>query len=141
MTLITMKESNYYEFTQCIHFDSYSDNPVLLYFKETEQIGVISWLLVPLLICIDPLCGQYTITPDPQPFTIHADPVIFEPLNQIKFNRSTNKVTSYVDFTPYLHSFNKFETYLLNVTNHLKSPNVLAHFHEADTTHIGLRKI
>ena len=53
---------------------------------------------------------------------IHADPVIFEPLNQIQLSRSTYMVTSYVIFTPYLHFFSKFETHLINVTDDLNSP-------------------
>ena len=44
-------------------------------------------------------------------------------------------VTSYVNIIPYLNSFSKFETYLVNFTNDLNSPDILAHFQEADTTH------
>ena len=38
------------------------------------------------------------------------------------------KVTSYVKYTPYLHSVSKFETYLVNITYVLNSPDILAHF-------------
>ena len=39
-------------------------------------------------------------------------PVIFEPLQNIQASRSTYKVTSFIDFEPYLQYFNNFETYL-----------------------------
>ena len=39
-------------------------------------------------------------------------PVIFEPLQNVQTSRSTYKVTSFIDFTPYLEYFQQFETYL-----------------------------
>ena len=39
-------------------------------------------------------------------------PVIFEPLQNIQTSRSTYKVTSFIDFTPYLEYFQQFERYL-----------------------------
>ena len=39
-------------------------------------------------------------------------PVIFEPLQNIQTSRSTYKVTSFIDFEPYLQYFQNFETYL-----------------------------
>ena len=39
-------------------------------------------------------------------------PVIFEPLQNVQTSRSTYKVTSFIDFTPYLEYFQKFERYL-----------------------------
>ena len=39
-------------------------------------------------------------------------PVIFEPLQNIQTSRSTYKVTSFIDFTPYLEYFQQFEKYL-----------------------------
>ena len=38
--------------------------------------------------------------------------VIFEPLQNIQASRSTYKVTSFIDFEPYLQYFQNFETYL-----------------------------
>ena len=40
-------------------------------------------------------------------------PVIFEPLQNIQASRSTYKVTSFIDFEPYLQYFQNFETYLM----------------------------
>ena len=39
-------------------------------------------------------------------------PVIFEPLQNVQTSRSTHKVTSFIDFTPYLEYFQQFERYL-----------------------------
>ena len=39
-------------------------------------------------------------------------PVIFEPLQNVQTSRSTYKVTSFIDFTPYLEYFQHFERYL-----------------------------
>ena len=36
-------------------------------------------------------------------------PVIFEPLQNVQTSRSTYKVTSFIDFTPYLEYFQQFE--------------------------------
>ena len=104
---------------------------------DMEKMGVITWFFVSHLIYVGPLCRQYTITPDPQSaviLDIRANLVIFEPLNHIQLRRPIYEVTSYVDFSPYLNPFNMFETYWVNFTNDLNSPDVLAHFQEADTT-------
>ena len=39
-------------------------------------------------------------------------PVIFEPLQNVQTSRSTYKVTSFIDFAPYLEYFQQFERYL-----------------------------
>ena len=39
-------------------------------------------------------------------------PFIFEPLQNVQTSRSTYKVTSFIDFTPYLEYFQQFERYL-----------------------------
>ena len=39
-------------------------------------------------------------------------PVIFEPLQNVQTSRSIYKVTSFIDFTPYLEYFQQFKRYL-----------------------------
>ena len=39
-------------------------------------------------------------------------PIIFEPLQNVQTSRSTYKVISFIDFTPYLEYFQQFERYL-----------------------------
>ena len=55
---------------------------------------------------------------------------LFKFLIQISFITSTFKVISYINSPPYLNSFSKIETYLVNLTNDLNSPHVLACFQE-----------
>ena len=40
-----------------------------------------------------------------------AYPVQFEPLAHIRLSRSTYKVTTFIEFQPYINSFRKFQTY------------------------------
>ena len=42
----------------------------------------------------------------------HVYPVLFEPIKHIKLSRSTYKVTSFIDFTPHIKTFESFENYL-----------------------------
>ena len=39
-------------------------------------------------------------------------PIIFEPLQNVQTSHSTYKVTSFINFTPYLEYFQQFEKYL-----------------------------
>ena len=50
-------------------------------------------------------------------------PVIFEPIKHIKLSRSTYKITSFIDFTPYIKTFNTFERYLEQVIADMSDPN------------------
>ena len=43
---------------------------------------------------------------------LNTKPVIFEPLKSIKLSRATYKMTSYINFDPYLQSFGNYRTYL-----------------------------
>ena len=68
---------------------------------------------------MDHICSQNSVTPVPQSDLAPAmctDPVSFKLLRQIWLSRSTYKMTSYVDFAPYLNTFRQFETYLQNFT-------------------------
>ena len=60
-------------------------------------------------------------------------PFIFEPLQNVQTSRSTYKVTSFMDFTPYLEYFQQFERYLeafkSSVSNFENDP-VLQEFRE-----------
>ena len=50
----------------------------------------------------------------------HVYPVLFEPIKHIKLSRSTYKVTSYIDFTPHIRTFESFERYLGQLIEDLK---------------------
>ena len=60
-------------------------------------------------------------------------PVIFEPLQNVQTSRSTYKVTSFIDFTPYLEYFQQFERYLeafKSSINNFENDPVLQEFRE-----------
>ena len=68
-------------------------------------MGVITWLLVSLVVYLESLSGQSSITFVPQAIMapgMWRDPAIFKPLSQIQLSRSTYKVSSYIDFAPYM---------------------------------------
>ena len=50
-------------------------------------------------------------------------PVIFEPIRNIKFSRSVYKVTSFLDFTPYITFFENFERYIKNFLEDVQDPS------------------
>ena len=55
----------------------------------------------------DPYEGATPILPHETKY-----PVIFEPLRNIKFSRSTYKITSFLDFSPYISFFERYEKYI-----------------------------
>ena len=60
-------------------------------------------------------------------------PVIFEPLQNVQTSPSTYKVTSFIDFTPYLEYFQQFERYLeafKSSINDFENDPVLQEFRE-----------
>ena len=60
-------------------------------------------------------------------------PVIFEPLQNVQTSHSTYKVTSFIDFTPYLEYFQQFERYLeafKSSINDFENDPVLQEFQE-----------
>ena len=47
--------------------------------------------------------------------------IIFEPLQNIQMSRSTYRVTSFIDFDPYLQYFANFELYMERFIENLRS--------------------
>ena len=56
--------------------------------------------------------GNTQITPNKVDTDMNTEPVIFEPIRNIRLSRATYKVTSYINFDPYLTNFDKFGRYL-----------------------------
>ena len=50
-------------------------------------------------------------------------PVVFEPYRHIKLSRSTYKVTTFIEFAPYLDSFNKFHDFLRRLVMDIRDPD------------------
>ena len=63
------------------------------------------------------------VTPNKVDTDINTEPVIFEPIRNIRLSRATYKVTSYINFDPYLTNFNKFGRYLSAFKRDLQNEN------------------
>ena len=100
-------------------------------------MGVIAWLLVSLVVYLEYSNRQSSVIFAPLAIVAPGmceDPVIFKHLSQTCLCRATYKVTSYIDFAPYVQSLRMFVAYLVHFTNDLNSPNIMNHFREAGTT-------
>ena len=49
-----------------------------------------------------------------------VNPVIFEPIQNVEFSRSVYKITSIVDFSPYVDYFKKYEQYITKLYRDLR---------------------
>ena len=64
----------------------------------------------------------------------HIESVIYEPLPQIVLSRSTYKITSFIQFAPYIESFKKFERFLNRFTRDLNNPEVVGPLYNINQT-------
>ena len=67
----------------------------------------------------------------------HVESVIFEPQPRIMLSRSTYKITSFVDFTPYKLAFTKFATYLRKFRYEVNSPSFIGFLYNENRTESG----
>ena len=63
---------------------------------------------------------------------LNTEPVIFEPIGNIKLSRDTYKVTSYINYDPYLANFKKFDRYLSSCKKDLRNENKMGTLMEID---------
>ena len=84
---------------------------------------LIAWgsLHKPLL----PPPGQSLSLPPPQNKNKWVHPVIFEPQPKIQLTQSSYKVTSFLDFQPFLKGFQSIYQYLEDLTKDLNNPKYL----------------
>ena len=61
--------------------------------------------------------------------------VLFEPMVHIRLSRSTYKVTTFIEFAPYIHSFRNFELYLHKFVQDLQDPSRVSGFIHLLTQH------
>ena len=59
-------------------------------------------------------------------------PVVFEPIKNIRLSRSTYKVTSFIEFRPYIDSMDRFDRVLKDLKTDIGNPN---HFMEQEQVH------
>ena len=63
------------------------------------------------------------LDPSSQKLIYHGEPVIFEPLPNIRVSRSTYTVTSFIDLKPYLQQFESFADYFSKFLGDLMNPD------------------
>ena len=75
------------------------------------------------------------VTPNKVDTDINTEPVIFEPIRNIRLSRATYKVTSYINFDPYLTNFNKFGRYLSAFKRDLQNENKMGTLMKLEPTY------
>ena len=75
------------------------------------------------------------VTPNTVDTDINTEPVIFEPIRNIRLSRATYKVTSYINFDPYLTNFNKFGRYLSAFKRDLQNENKMGSLMKLEPTY------
>ena len=65
---------------------------------------------------------------------VNTEPVIFEPIKNIRLSRATYKITSYINFDPYLTNFDKFGRYLTSFKEDLSNENKMGSLMKLEPT-------
>ena len=78
----------------------------------------------------NPYSDVEAIIPGQQPTS-----VLFEPMVHIRLSRSTYKVTTFIEFAPYVQSFRNFEVYLHKFVQDLQDPSRVSGFIHLLTQH------
>ena len=64
----------------------------------------------------------------------YIESVIYEPLPRIVLSRSTYKITSFIEFAPYIESFKAFERFLNRFTRDLDNPDFVGPLYNINRT-------
>ena len=75
------------------------------------------------------------VTPNKVDTDVNTEPVIFEPIRNIRLSRATYKVTSYINFDPYLTNFDKFGRYLTSFKEDLTDENKMGSLMKLEPTY------
>ena len=62
--------------------------------------------------------------------SVKAEPVIFEPIKRIRLSRSTYKITSFINFEPYLQSFRNYAKYLRQFRRDIETTRYVYYLNE-----------
>ena len=79
--------------------------------------------------------GNTQITPNKVDTDMNTESVIFEPISNIRLSRTTYKVTSYINFEPYLTNFDKFGRYLASFKEDLANENKMGTLMKVEPTY------
>ena len=80
----------------------------------------------------NPYQNVQPVLPGQQPY-----PVQFEPLAHIRLSRSTYKVTTFIEFKPYINSFRNFQVYLETFLEDLADSTKTTGFSKILSRHLG----
>ena len=98
--------------------------------KESTKLETIKQTLIQNIDNNNPYLGIKPIVPGQQP-----NSVLFEPMVHIRLSRSTYKVTSFIEFAPYIQSFTNFEKYLDQFVKDIQDPARVSGFVNLLTQH------
>ena len=98
--------------------------------KENTKLEMIKQRLTQNIDNNNPYLGIKPIVPGQQPHS-----VLFEPMVHIRLSRSTYKVTSFIEFAPYIQSFVNFEKYLDQFVKDIQDPARVSGFVNLLTQH------
>ena len=98
--------------------------------KENTRSEMIKQRLTQNINNGNPYLGIKSIIPGQQP-----NSVLFEPMVHIRLSRSTYKVTSFIEFAPYIQSFVNFEKYLRQFVKDIQDPARVSGFVNLLTQH------
>ena len=90
--------------------------------KDTQR-EIIKQRLTQNINNDNPYSDVEAIIPGQQPTS-----VLFEPMVHIRLSRSTYKVTTFIEFAPYIQSFRNFEVYLHKFVQDLQDPSRVSGF-------------
>ena len=98
--------------------------------KESTKLEAIKQRLTQNIDNNNLYLGIKPIVPGQQP-----NSVLFEPMVHIRLSRSTYKVTSFIEFAPYIQSFMNFEKYLDQFVKDIQDPARVSGFVNLLTQH------
>ena len=111
----------------------------IVYLQGMRPIGVFTWTLVSLVVCLESLYRQSSFPPVPQAIVAPGMQKTQLCLNLLGRLNLVGPPARSLVMVILLHTYDNLktlETYLVNITNDLNSPNIVKHFRETDTTQL-----
>ena len=109
------------------------DNQNSLKRKREVQKGIAKTRLMQNIDNDNPYQNIQPVLPGQQPYSVQ-----FEPLAHIRLSRSTYKVTTFIEFKPYIDSFKNFHQYLQLFLEDMADPKKVSGFSYLMSRHLDL---
>ena len=113
----------------------------MLLTKMTFACGVVYFLVNILLawaLLQCPYISKTLLSPPPQNKNDWVHSVIFEPQLKMQLTRSSYKLTSFLDFQPFVQGFQSVDNYIKNLITDINNPayfqRLIAPFHDSQVT-------